>query len=125
MTFSEPVQKLINFYSRSLNLAEEQVIDNIVISYLARKAASECVFGHHKDVLPEFMRVNGEPARGQVLYSLLLQQYVQELRPVEGGFGVPEPRPAPIEGVDLGDDDPTWKTPAQLEAELKKDGELK
>ena len=68
-------QHLTKAYSKGLGIPEPIVIENIVIRYLAEKAAMRQVWGEAPDVLPEFTLTPSGPLTGEQLTDFLIGHF--------------------------------------------------
>ena len=71
------VEKAIKAYGDGLGIDTETVTENMLISFLAHKAAREKALG--RDELPEFMLRDGELLRGDELFQYLANYYASEM----------------------------------------------
>jgi hypothetical protein len=80
--FPEPVNKFLERYSKGLKRPRPQIIESIIISFMARQAVI-----NELDIsgqpIPEFASTNEGPLLGKELFDLLYQLYSEEFQRVQ------------------------------------------
>jgi len=69
----------IDSFSRGLNLPQYLVLQNLAISWMARKDAETEVWGQGTSMLKEFMFTDAGPITGEQIYGILKSGFVHDL----------------------------------------------
>jgi hypothetical protein len=77
---SKPVQRMINGLSKGLKIQPWTVVENMLLAYLAERAAEEIVWGKTDDLIPEFTETDQGYMTGEALFDFLLNYYSEGLR---------------------------------------------
>ena len=78
MKLSDKNEQMVKNLSKSLNIPDGQVIDNIITEYRARKGADR-LEGQLSDHLLEFSEIGDKLLTGKRLYVFLMFQYRREI----------------------------------------------
>jgi hypothetical protein len=76
--FVPEVQSFIDRYAKGLNFTHAQLLESIVVDYMARNDARKAVWPKRERLMLEFIRTESGPYRGQQLYAFLLDRYKDE-----------------------------------------------
>jgi len=75
MHFPEPVKRFLDDYAKKLNFSCSQVLEAIVIDYMARHDARVKIWPKQERLLLEFIRTEKGPYKSQMLYDFLFNYY--------------------------------------------------
>lgn len=78
-SFDAVFRKKIKTFSQNIGIPEYLIIQNLAISWMARKEAREEVFGKKvTSILAEFMFTENKPVTGEKLHAILKRNFIQD-----------------------------------------------